>query len=190
MSKRNADSPYDQLTSVFRFVKDSWFLDINVALPAHVLEYDNTTRRVQVEPSIRIVMTDKSEVRRPPIVDVPVLWPGSKRYIVHAPLERGDPVMLLVSQRGMTEFKRAFRLSSPAIDPGILNFRDSVAIPAFGEIEITPSDNDALVMQSRDGRQYMAINDDGNINVRCTGEFRVDASEARIVTSAGTAHFP
>ena len=175
MSNINEDGAYSQLSTAIRFSQEQFLKEINTAIPANVIEYVPTKKRALVQPAINILLTDGSERRRPPIVDVPFLWPSTGGYVVHAPVAKGDPVMLIISQRGMTRFKENFQLSSCADDPGILSMRDAVAIPGFGDIQISDPQPDALTCQSEDGRQYISINKNGNIRAISTQKIYIEA---------------
>ena len=175
MSNLNHDSNYDQLSTVIRFSQDQFAKELNIALPGNIITYDAETKRALVQPSINVLFTDRSEQRRPPIVDVPFVWPSTGGYIVHAPVRKNDPVMLIISQRGITRFKETYRISSCADDPGVMSMRDAIAIPGFGGLEIEVPQPDALTAQTEDGRQYISVNKNGNIRVISTAKIYMEA---------------
>ena len=175
MSNINDDSVYDQLSSLIRFSQEQMAKEINIALPGNIISYDAQKKRARVQPSINLVLTDGTERRRPPIVDVPFIWPSTGGYVVHAPVRKDDPVIILFSQRGITRFKETYSISSCADDPGILSMRDAIAIPGFGGLEIEVPQPNALTAQTEDGRQYISINKDGNIRAISTQKIHIEA---------------
>ena len=123
-----------------QYLKDN----VHTAIPGHVVTYSATSRRAIVQPAIRLAYTDGTEVSKPPVGNVPVLFPSGGGYTVHLPLEKGDPVMLLCSERSMADFKRAYQEASPGTSP-LFSMRDAVAIPGFG-----PSDGDRFSQVNRE----------------------------------------
>lgn len=181
MSNINPDSVQDQLSGAFRFALNQFKKSLSTAIPALIIEYDQATKRAVVQTAINVVMTDRSEARRPPIVDVPIIWPSSGGYIMHAPLRRDDAVMLLVSERGLTEFKRLYAQSSPVDDIGVMQYRDAVGIPGFGDHEpIQVPEPNAMTVQTEDGQQRISVNQNGDIRVRSTRLIRLDAPRVEI----------
>ena len=183
MSNRNADSAYDQLSGMMQFVLEQWRKGLNTLLPGKVVSYEPTRRRAVVEPVPVITFTDGSQQRRPPIVDVPVIWTAAGGYAFHAPLNEGDAVVLAVMQRGISRFKRAYEVESSAGDPDILSWRDAVAIPGFGTAEpITiPEDaTGALVMQTEDGSEFISLHHNGDIKVKSTRTIKLEAPRIEI----------
>ena len=180
MSNINNDGVYDQLSSAIRFSQDQMLKEINIAIPGNIIEYDAETKRARVQPSINILLTDGTERRRPPVVDVPFIWPSTGGYIVHCPVRKDDPVLIIISQRGITRFKETYGISSCADDPGILSMRDAIAIPGFGGLEIDVPQPNALTAQTEDGRQYISINKDGNIRAISTAKIYLQAPEIEL----------
>ncbi len=122
--------------------------------------YDAATRRAQVLPALRTILTDQTRESKPIILDVPVLHPQAGGYILHTPITAGDTVMLVFSQRGLTEFKESLAESDP--DPfGMMSLKDAVAIPGFGSTaDVSLPATDELVLQDIGGRTHVRISSD------------------------------
>lgn len=167
MTAERPDADYGSLSAALRFVIGAALRDIQTAMPAVVRSYDAARRRAAVQPALKMVLTDGSLRRRPPIADVPVIFPGSARALLHFPLQKGDAVMLVCSSRGMTRFKRA--LSETAPEERILSLQDAVALagfgPAGGVTQLAGVDGPAL--QTVDGAAGVGI---GGGDLRGTGE--------------------
>ena len=109
--------------------------EVNTAIPAVVQSFDASTGRITVRPAIDKVV-DGSPRQHALISDVPVMYLAGGGFSVVHPLADGDLVTLLVSQNGMSDFKR--RLAQGA-DPvrsmpnRRVNFRlqDAIAIPGL-----------------------------------------------------------
>lgn len=184
MSNRSPDSSYSQLTTALDFWGAQWTKTLHTSMPGLIVEYDSASKRATVQPALRVVMTDETERNRPPIVNVPILHPSGGGYIVHIPLVKGDPVMLVFSERGISRFKRAYKVSAPD-DTQILSMRDAVGLPGFGARQVTQVDDGALCAQTDNGAQYISLKKDGNIKVLSTAKITLTAPDIELNASSG-----
>ena len=99
----------------------------HTALPANVVSYNHSAGTATVQPALRLLLIDDSERRMPPIEDVPVLMQATGSAIARFTLEAGDPVMLLFSERGMSNFRETLEEGSP--DRGVrFSLNDAVVL--------------------------------------------------------------
>ena len=94
--------------------------------------------------ALAVVLNDGTQVDRPVISNVPVLFPASGfmdrmgGFLQSFPLMPGDPVLLVFSMRGLARWKLTNgRLSIGDMAPipdvdSMLSERDAIAIPGFG----------------------------------------------------------
>lgn len=66
---------------------------LRVSLVGEIITYDPETRTAEIQP---VVANDDGTIP-PPLLDVPVVWPGGGGYTFHATLAQGDYVTLVVS---------------------------------------------------------------------------------------------
>lgn len=166
MSNRNPDIEYDQLPSVLDFYFTQRVKEINTAIPGIVQQYDPTTRRAVVLPALKTILTDGQEVSKAPLVNLPVLQPAAGGYIVHLPINPGDPVMLLFSQRGMDTFKLKFQESAPDnTEP--FSLKDAVVLLGFGLGDVAVANTNELVLQTIDGGTHIRLGD-GGVTIKAT----------------------
>ena len=173
MSQRDPDINYQRADQVLPFAIREHLKQVHTALPGIVTAYAPATRRAQVQIAINKLIGSRFEhesVPRPVLQNVPVVTPGGGGYLVHVPLEAGDPVMLIFSERGLDAFKATFERSDPPIG-AMFSERDAVCFPGFGALEIeTPADG--ISIQAEDGSSYVEVHDD---RVRAKwGENQVD----------------
>ena len=128
--RRHPDADYSNLSDALRFIIGQALADVHTALPGVVRAYDRDTRRATVQPAVRYREDSGREMSLPPLARVPVLFPSAGGMGLDLPLTADDPVLLVFSERGITEFKQTFRESSA--DPvGAHSLRDAVALPGF-----------------------------------------------------------
>ena len=166
MSNQNPSVDYGRLPTAIRFALSQFLKRIATALPAGVASWSAATRRADLQPSIRAVMTDGSEVSRPVVPDVPMLFPSGGGYVLSFPMRAGDQVLRLACERGLGGFKSTHAESSP--DAGVvLDGTSSVAIPGFGPLSIAPV-SDGAALQTEDGSVYVEVHEE-RVRVRMGG---------------------
>lgn len=120
---------------------------IHTALPAVVTKYDPTGPKVEVKPQIKRVYTDGTVIPLPVIVSVPVVFPRTARFRFSYPLEEGDGVLLVFSERSLETWlargqdvepqdRRKFDLSDAIAIPGLWAFGKGMKIDSGKELEL------------------------------------------------------
>ena len=172
MTNRNPASEYSNMAEAIRFALEEWTkLNISVCLPGLIESHDPATRRATVQPAIDILLTDGRREVQPAIANVPVVWPAVQGFVMAGALRRGDPVLLVFCQRGLTGFKRTHGRSVPDED-SLFDLRDAVAIPGFGPPPgepTAPVSTTGIALQDHAGENYIALEPDA-IRIRTTGK--------------------
>ena len=131
MSNMNPGADYSNLALALRFAIRQSLKDVYTCTPGIVSAYDPATRRATVQGALTMVRTDREEVPRADIHNVPVLFPSGGGFSMTWPLQKGDPVLLVYSQRGLSEWKKTMDVSTPDL-AGFFSEKDAIAIPGFG----------------------------------------------------------
>lgn len=105
--------------------------NVHTAFPAVVKNYDAETRRAEVQPSLKRKMSNSEFMDLPIIVDVPVLYFGTTKAGIHIPLEEGDEVLIVCSERCLDSWKDAGGDSIEDTDTRKFSMPDAVAIPGL-----------------------------------------------------------
>jgi hypothetical protein len=134
----------DALSKLLRESFEYNMTDIHTALSGVVKKYDPTTRRADVQPSLKRKMPGGKYLDFPVIPDVPVLFPGTKKYTLHFPLEEGDEVLLIASERGTDSWKAQGGKGIEETDPRRFDLQDCYAIPGLQPVEFIPVKEDGL----------------------------------------------
>jgi len=79
-------------------------LELNTCMPAIVKSYDSATQTCSVQPCMKRTTVGGEVMSRAVIDEVPVVFPRSSLGGVHFPIEDGDSVMILFSQRSLDEW--------------------------------------------------------------------------------------
>lgn len=104
---------------------------MNTCVPGFVIRTINDLQGQQVDVQIAINFKgyDGSSQERPPILNVPVVFPASSTSAITFPLNPGDPVLLVFSQRGLTAWKSSNGYASTPTDYRMHDIKDCFAIP-------------------------------------------------------------
>lgn len=170
------------LTTLLRLAVGRELMDIHTALPGVVEEYDAATRRARVIPAIPLLLDDGSVMDRPPITDVPVLFPSGGGLSLLFPLQRNDPVLLLFSQRGLDGFKVGYRSGLPARGP-IFDMSDAMALAGFGALTTSPASATGTSLQTDDGATSVVVEPSGEVNITAAGPVSVRATQINLLTA-------
>ena len=167
MSSMNHETDYSNLAQAIRFAIRQSLKDLYTCMPGIVESYDAETRRAVVKGALKVVTTNKEEIEREAIHNVQVMFPSGGGFTMTFPLERGDPVLLLYSQRGLTNWKKTLGVAAPDTI-GFFSEKDAFAIPGFG-----PTQGELEHM--------IAIESDG-VHIRTTGKLAIEAQDVTFKT--------
>ena len=147
----------DALTQLLRETMEYYLTDVHTAMPGVVTRYNAGARRAEIQPSFKRKMPNGEYVGFPIISDVPVLFFGTKRFTIHFPLEKGDEVLLLFSERGTDTWKTNGGAGIEESDPRRFDLQDCFAVPGLQPqkfivaekpgLQITHKDNGNIISQ-------------------------------------------
>ena len=103
---------------------------LHTAIPAKVSKYDSSGPSVEVQPVVKRVYYDGTELSLPVIVSVPVIFPRTNRFHLSFPIEIEDMVLLIFSERSIAEFLQTNKESTPQ-NTRKFSLTDAIAIPGL-----------------------------------------------------------
>ena len=165
-------------SDVLRLAVGRSLRDVHVSLPGRIESYDARKQRASVAPLIAVALADGTTADLPVINEVPVVWPRGGGAILSFPLQPGDTVLLIFSERSLDEWCQQGGASTPS-DPRSHDLSDAVAIPGLypfsepGEAD----DRDVLLrfqgselrlaangrVSLDNGTSYLRLNRDGTV---------------------------
>jgi hypothetical protein len=160
----------DDLSLLLRETIECYMTEVHTALPGVVKKYDPAARRADVQPSCKRKMPGGKYLDFPVIPDVPVLFPGSKKYTLHFPLDEGDEVLLVASERGTDSWKAKGGKGIEESDPRRFDLQDCYAIPGLQAVNFIPVSEDGLNIVHKSGPKGELISrvtmDDEKVEVK------------------------
>lgn len=185
MSNLRNEQNYETIEEMLDFIFEQQFKKIYTSIPAIVESYNSSTKRANVVPALNRVYTDGSIKSLPVIIDVPVIFPSGGGFTITMPITKGDSVLLVFSQRGLTNFKKTFTQSTPD-DDSLLSLKDAVAISGFGALNITPSSSTGATIQGNDGENAVIV-ESGKVEVKkSSNTLTIDDSQMQASISGST----
>lgn len=122
----NVSFPEAIKTAIQNFVSD-----VNVCLPGKIVKIlDAKKRKISVQPEIKRVYLDKTELEPPIIENVPLKYTGSSEGILHFPIKVGDKVMIHFSQRSLDNWLSKGDLTTPG-NRRMFDITDAFAVPGI-----------------------------------------------------------
>ena len=165
MTSMNRDTDYANMAQAIRFAIRQSLKELYTCMPGIVESYDAETRRAVVKGALKVVTTKKEEIEREAIHNVQVMFPSGGGFAMTFPLEQGDPVLLVYSQRGLANWKKTLGVAAPDTI-GFFSEKDAFAMPGFGTDE---------------PEHHIAIESDG-IHIRTTGKLAIEAQDVTFKT--------
>ena len=115
-----------RLNAFFDFKMSGMF----VCMVAEVLNTSKLEQcRIDVKPIVNHEYKDSTVVEYPIILSVPVQFPSSSTSALTFPINQGDNVLLVFSQKGLDVFKSGATSAHDPIDMRSFDKRDAIAIP-------------------------------------------------------------
>lgn len=117
--------------------------NIHTSIPAIVEEYDVSKLTAVVKPLIRKRYEDGDTLAMPRIYNVPIIFPRTNNFSFTFPINKGDQVLLVFSERSLDEYLFLGGEQTPQ-DPRAFDLSDAIAIPGLFPFEQgnLPSNND------------------------------------------------
>jgi len=152
------------LEQAVRTILDSKLANLNIALPGRIETYDYKTQKATVKPLIIRKFKDGNVQSLPVLVNVPIIFPRTRKSGVTFPINKGDGVLLIFCHRSLERWYS----SGDEVEPGDsrkFDLSDSVAIPglfSFADSNIASNNTDVEIQN--DG-QKITITSDGDIKL-------------------------
>lgn len=140
--------------------------DIYTCVPGYIIAFNPSTQRAQVQIGIQRVQTDGTTFEPPPIVDVPVSFPGD-RYVLEYEIKPGCEGSIYFSQRCTDGWKQ----TGGVADNPVARFhhpQDAHFIPGIRSLgNVIPGFvNDGVRIRDTEGNRYVWFKNDNTLIVK------------------------
>ena len=162
--------------------------DTCTSIPGYVHEYDTTANTCSVQPSVKMTLPNGSNINYPILGNASVIFPSTPRSAISFPIKKGDPVLIIFSQRSLDSWQvsdgdqivnpqdaRVHNLSDAIVIPGLFpNAKSPVSTLAGQEEDLILAHNigtakESLTVMKADGNIEFSpvtqVTVNGNLNV-------------------------
>jgi len=165
--------------------------DIYVTMVAEVTNVAKLNEcRIDVQPVVNKKYIDGEIMAYPEILSVPVQFPSSSTSALTFPINQGDNVLLVFSQKGLDVFKSGATSAHDPIDMRSFDKRDAIAIPCVNPFSKSINDPvkrtlthsvDDMVMTHNIGKE-----NECEVRLTSSGEVKVTGVHTKISDSLAT----
>ena len=127
-----------ELINLIRENIDYHLTNVHTSFPGVVVKYDAATRRADIQPSLKRRLPDGKFADFPILPDIPIHFPGTKKYTIHIMLEKGDEVAVFVTERSTDVWRDKGMNGIEDNDPRRFNLQDCFAMPGCQPVEFIP----------------------------------------------------
>jgi hypothetical protein len=112
---------------------------LHVSIPATIVSYDSAARTCSVKLNSHQRIRE-TEIQLPVIDDVPVCFPRAGSAIIELPVTIGDPVLVIVSDRALDNWRGTGQSIEPD-DPRCHNLNDAIVLPmgVYPDVSVAPT---------------------------------------------------
>jgi hypothetical protein len=103
-----------------------------------------------VQPSLKRRTGNKEYISFPMLIDVPVIFPGTKKWTIHFPLEKDDEVAVFFSERALEAWKDAGQDDIEDPDPRRYDLCDAYCVPGLQPQEFIAATEPGLQIIHKD----------------------------------------
>lgn len=149
--------------------------------------------RVDVQPVLNLLYKDGTVEERPPILSVPVIMPATKSSLIYLPVQKGDIVLCLFSQRALDNFKAGEGDFQEPSDFRIFDKRDAIALPglfpfsqAITAKRTIPDDPLSLSLSNNvgtDAEVTIQLKPSGDVVIKSPGKVGVECVDAEVTAT-------
>lgn len=160
-----------QLVDAIRNMINTGIANLHICLPGEIVKYENGIAEVQ--PLLRRVYRDGTELDLPVIPRVPVVHPRTMTAGIQLPVQKGDGCLLLFAERSLDVWLSKGNIVSPD-DFRKFDLSDAIAIPGLYSFNTEPLDSSntsALILKNKSGT--VVLEENGRVNIN-DGNLTVD----------------
>jgi hypothetical protein len=175
----------DELMQLIKEAFEYNMTGVHTSFPGVVESYDPKTRRAVIQPSLKRKLPDGSFQALPVIMDVPVRFPGTKKYTIHIPLEKGDEVEVNVCERATDTWRDSGSKDIEDTDPRRFDLNDCYCSPGLQPQEFIAVEDAGLNIVHKTGYNGDFISrvtmDDNKVEIKYKEKADITLTDDRIL---------
>ena len=163
-------------------------MDTFTSIPGYVVAFDAATQRAQVQIGVVRVNKDGSTFDIPPIVDVPVSFPGDD-YVLEYEIKPGCEGDIHFSQRCIDAWKQTGGIAANPV-ARFHNKQDAKFIPGIRSLTnaIANFANNGVRIRNAAGDRYVWIKNDDTLQIKNAGAVTTYGADGSVMTTNTSGH--
>lgn len=163
-------------------------MDTFTSVPGYVIAFNAATQRAQVQIGIQRVDIDGVTFNVPPIVDVPVSFPGDD-YVLEYQIDPGCEGDIHFSQRCMDAWKQTGGIATNPV-ARFHNKQDAKFIPGIRSLvnAISNFANNGIRLRDKTGNRYVWIKNDDILVVKNASATTTYTGDGTVTTQNNSGH--
>lgn len=144
--------------------------NVHTSLPGIIVSFDPVSNKASVQPALNKKF-DTGEMPMPILENVPIIFPSSGNFSMTFPINVGDYVLLIFSERSIDLWKSVGGQVTPN-DPRKFSLSDAIAIPGLMPLtENSTNDNQDFVIKFADSE--VRISQNGDIQIKTSNKIAI-----------------
>lgn len=154
---------------------------VHTSFPGIIIDYDYTLQKATVQPALNKSYSDGVVSPMPILTNVPVIFPRSGGASLTFPVNTGDTVLVVCSERSLDNWLNSGGQVTPA-DPRKFDLSDGVAIPGlFPFSTSSPAPNNSDVVLQYEGSKII-IDSLGNVKIETSNTVAIGNATTELLS--------
>ena len=162
---------YPELAEVILDAIDLRLLELHTAMPGYIEKFDASKQLADVQPALKRAFANGKVEPLPVVTNVPVVYPRSSKFSITYPLEVGDPVLIIFSERSIDRWAAQGGIVDPA-DTRKHALSDAFCIPGG-----SPSTNPIQNVSKEHARIQF---DKAVLEIQSAGKFKIKGQQEEL----------
>lgn len=148
-----------ELSKFFNNLKNKTQKELNSTIIGEIDTYDPVTLKAKVKP-----LTNIYGLALPVLINVPLVYTGNDNFIIHAPLKKGDLVVIDICDQDIDNILLGNKDTNTQTER-VHELDDSVIVGKISPFteEQTVLNNDDLFIGKKDGSCYITLKNNGDV---------------------------
>ena len=165
----NKQNPSPSLDNIINDLIERKLYELNTSMPGIIVSFNATQKTCSVMPALKRKYEDG--IKDLPIIqNVPICYPQTNNALISFPLEVGDNVLLVISQRSLDNWKE--QAGNNTVDPEDIrrnSLTDAVCIPGIlKKGDGIAAENDKMIIRYHD--MQIKLHDTDKIEIKNSAE--------------------
>jgi hypothetical protein len=164
-------SKKDLTEDIFSKYVESILKNVHTCLPGKIESYDKSKRKAKVKVLIKYRTDLETELKIPPIDNVPVIFPSGANFTLEWSLKKNDGCLVLFSEEGIGNYLNGTNQEVSSDSYARFQLTDAICLPGLFSFKGIPSSKNTI-----------EIDESGNINIDALQNVNINGDTRNLVS--------